>query len=151
MARSGFIAWLTLILVAVAGALAPSASAASPTIERINIDDTFVDQISCGFTVTIQMQGFIIFRNFSDKRISQLETSNIAFTATGPTGNSVTAKDVGADLTHVMPGPAVVASFSGQETFGFTGVLKINWTTDEVILEPQHTGDIEEFCASLAA
>ena len=44
MARSGIIAWLALILVVVAGALAPSASAAAPTFERIKVDDTFPDE-----------------------------------------------------------------------------------------------------------
>jgi hypothetical protein len=41
----------------------------------------------------------------------------------------------------------------GQVPFGFTGVLKIDLATDEVILEPQHSleGNIEEACAALTA
>lgn len=40
----------------------------------------------------------------------------------------------------------------GQIPFGFTGVLKVNETTGEVVLEPQHSteGDLEDACAALA-
>ena len=71
MARSGIIAWLALILVLVAGALAPSASAAAPTIERIEIDETFDDDfltVECGVPVTIHAQGDLTVRTFSGER-----------------------------------------------------------------------------------
>jgi hypothetical protein len=157
MARSGIIAWLALILVVVAGALAPSASAAAPTIERINIDDTFTDDIlteECGVPVTIHAQGFIIVRMFSGERTgpAQLTTLNVTVTATATSGgNSVTVKDVGGDLERVEPDGTAVLSIFGQVPFEFAGVLKIDLETDEVILEPQHIVDVEEICATLTA
>ena len=157
MARSGIIAWLALILVVVAGALAPSASAAPPTIERINIDDTGVDDIlteECGVEVTFQAQGFVIVRTFSGERTGPAELATVAVTVTATAdGNSVTVKDVGGNLTQVKPDRTLVLSIFGQVPFEFAGVLKINPETDpeEVILEPHHFVDVAEVCASLTA
>ena len=153
MARSGIIAWLALILVVVAGALAPSASAAAPTIERIEIDDTFVDEVltvECGFPVTFHAQGFIIVRTFSGERTgpAELTTLNVTVTATSD-GNSVTVKDVGGDLARVKPDGTAVLSIFGQVPFEFAGALKIDLETGEAILLPQHIVDIEEVCATL--
>ena len=155
MARSGIIAWLALILVVVAGALAPSASAAAPTIERIEIDDTFPDDIlteECGVPVTIHAQGFLIVRTFSGERTgpAQLTTLNVTVTATSGE-NSVTVKDVGGDLTRVEPDGTAVLLIFGQVPFQFAGVLKIDLETGEVIHEPQHIVDVEKVCARLTA
>jgi hypothetical protein len=51
----------------------------------------------------------------------------------------------------VQPDGTVILSIVGQVLFDFTGVLKINPETDEVILEPHHFFDIEEVCAQLTA
>jgi hypothetical protein len=59
MARRGIIAWLAFILLVVAGAVAPSASAAAPTIERFDIDETELDPFfteECGVEVTEHVQ-----------------------------------------------------------------------------------------------
>jgi hypothetical protein len=154
MARSGIIAWLALILVVVAGALAPSASATPPTFERINVNETFFDQDlsdECGFDVTVHEQGHVTIREFSGKRAEDvLVTLNIAVTVTGRTGNSVTVRNVGKDLTKVQPDGTVVLKASGQSPFAFKGVLKVNLNTGEVIHEPQRTLNVQEVCASVA-
>jgi hypothetical protein len=156
MARSGIIAWLALILVVVAGALAPSASAAQPNIERINVDETFVDEElseACDFEVTFHAQSDITVRTFSGERTgpAQLVTLHGTVTATGPTGNSVTVRDVGGDLERVEPDGTLVLLIFGQVPFAFTGALKIDLETGEAILEPQHIVDVDEVCARLTA
>ena len=155
MARSGLIAWLALILVAVAGALAPSASAAQPTIERINVDDTFHDDElsdACGFEVTFHAQSDITVRTFSDDRTGPAQLVTLHGTITATAGdNSVTVRDVGGDLERMEPDGTLVLSIFGQVPFAFTGVLKINLDTEDAILEPQHTVDVQEVCTSLAA
>ena len=155
MARSRNIAWLALILMVVAGALAPSASAAAPTFERIEIDGTFVDEFlteECGVPVITTEQGHIIIRTFSGERTgpAELLTINVAFTATSGE-NSVTFHDVGGDLTRVETDGTLVLSIFGQVPFEFAGVLKIDPVTDEVIHEPQHSlaGNVEKVCARL--
>jgi hypothetical protein len=137
------------------GALAPSASAAAPTIERIEIDDTFPDPVltdECGVPVTFHAQGFITVRTFSGERTGPVQPStlNVTITATSPEG-SVTVKDVGGDLTRVEPDGTAVLLIFGQVPFEFTGALKIDLETEKAILEPQHIVDVEEVCASLTA
>ena len=159
MARSGIIAWLALILVVVAGALAPSASAAAPIIERFDIDETAAEvedflTEECGVAVTAHAQGHLTIRTFSGERtgLAELATLNVAITATAG-GNSVTFRDVGGDLERVEPdGTAVLLIFS-QIPFEFTGVLKIDLETGEAILEPQHSleGNVQKVCATLTA
>jgi hypothetical protein len=155
MARSGIIAWLALILVVVAGALAPSASAAPPTIERIEVDETFLDEVlteECGVPVTFNAQGFIIVRTFSGERTGPAELVTLNVTVTATSGeNSVTVKDVGGDLIRVEPDGTAVLMIIGQVPFEFAGVLKIDLETGEAILEPQHIVDVEEVCARLTA
>jgi hypothetical protein len=159
MARIGIIAWLALILVVVAGALAPSASAAQPTFERFEINETATDLQNflteeCGVAVTAHAQGHLTIRTFSGERtgLAELATLNVAITATF-SENSVTLRDVGGDLERVEPdGTAVLLIFS-QVPFEFTGVLKIDLETGDVILEPQHSreGNVEKVCATLTA
>jgi hypothetical protein len=60
-------------------------------------------------------------------------------------------RDVGIDQVRVQPDGTVILSIVGQVLFGFTGVMKINPETGEVILEPHHFFDIEDVCAQLAA
>jgi hypothetical protein len=77
---------------------------------------------------------------------------NISLTATAG-DNSYRFRDVGADVVRISPDGTEILMVIGQIPFGFTGVLKINLTTDEVILEPQHSteGEVEEACAALTA
>jgi hypothetical protein len=55
-------------------------------------------------------------------------------------------------VIRVTPDGAMVLSIIGQVPFDFTGILKFNLNTGEVIQEPQHfTGDTTKACAKLTA
>ena len=157
MTRRGSITWLAGILIAVSSAIAPSASAVAPSIERVEINEVFPDEFlteACGVDVTTHLEGHLIFRVFSRQGTGPVEltTLNLAFTAMAG-DNSYRFRDVGGDLTLVKPDGTVVLSIIGQVPFGFIGVLKIDLETGEVILEPQHSleGQLEEICAALTA
>jgi hypothetical protein len=157
MARRGIIAWLAFMLVVVASVLAPSASAAAPTFERIEVDDTFADDFlteECGVEVTSHAQGHVTIRMFSGDATGpvQLVTLNIGITATSGE-NTVTFRDVGGDLLRVEPDGTAVLLIIGQVPFEFAGVLIIDLETGEAILEPQHSleGNVEKVCARLTA
>jgi hypothetical protein len=45
----------------------------------------------------------------------------------------------------------VILSIVGQVPFEFTGVMKINLETEEVILEPHHTLDTTQACELLTS
>ena len=49
------------------------------------------------------------------------------------------------------PDGTAILTTTGQLPFEFTGVLKINLDTGEVILEPHHVVDIEAVCEQLTA
>ena len=157
MTRRGIIAWLTCILAVAAAVLAPSASAAPPTIERIDIDETVPDDFltdACGVPVTTRVKGHVIFRTFSGDGTgsAQLNTLDIALTAMAG-DNTYSFRDVGADLVRVEPDGTAILSIIGQVPFEFIGVLKVDPDTGDVILEPQHSlqGNLEDACAALTA
>jgi hypothetical protein len=103
--------------------------------------------------VTSHAQGHLTIRTFSDGTgPAELATVNVAVTATAD-DNSVTFRDVGGDLTQVKPDGTLVLLIFSQIPFEFTGVLKVNPDTGEVILEPQHSlaGNVEKVCATLTA
>ena len=154
--------WWTRTL-ALAGAallavvLAATASAGAPTRERIEIDETVADELlseECGFPVVTTFSGHIIVREFDRaKGVVSLRTLNVLGVATA-NGNSVRIRDVGADQVRIAPDGTVILTIIGQIPFGpgFTGVLKINLDTGEVIHEPHHfTEDVAGVCAALAA
>ena len=148
--------WLAGVL-AVAALIAPSAFAAPPTLERIDIDDTFEDEFlteECGVPVTTHAQGHVIIRTFAGDKTGPAEvtTVNVAFTATSG-DNTFRFRDVGADLVRIEPDGTAILMIIGRLPFDFTGVLKIDLETGEAILEPQHSleGDLEEACATLSA
>jgi hypothetical protein len=152
----GVIAWLVGSLL-VAAILAPGAAAGKPTFERINIDETIADEFlseACGVEVTTRARGHIIIRTFSGGGTgpAEIRTINIALTAMAD-GNTYRFRDVGADITRVQPDGTVILSVIGQIPFDFTGVLKINVTTGDVILEPHHSlaGNVAKACAVLTA
>ena len=58
-------------------------------------------------------------------------------------------RDVGIDLVRVEPDGTVILSTVGQIPFAFTGVMKINLDTGEVILEPHHIVDTTRACELL--
>jgi hypothetical protein len=136
--------------------IAPAAMAAQPTIERLDVDESFPDAFlteECGVEVTTRAQGHIIVRTFSGEgtRAAELRTVNIALTATAD-GNAFTFRDVGADLVRIEPDGTAILMLIGQLPFDFTGVLMIDLETGEAILEPHHTvfeEDLEAACEAL--
>jgi hypothetical protein len=149
-------AWLLGMLV-VAALLAPGASAAKPTFNVIEIDESFADDFlsdACGVAVTTHIQGRIIQRAMDDTGtgLAVVSTVNVAVTATAG-DNTIRFRDVGADLVRIEPDGTAILMIIGQLPFDFTGVLKIDLETGEAILEPHHfTGDeLEQACAVLTA
>jgi hypothetical protein len=143
---------LSTALVVVLGATAAAAQA--PVKEVIEVDDEFVDEAlseECEVEVTVNITGRVTIFTFPDGQILQnLTTLNlqVVFTASD---NQIRTRDVGIDQTRVQPDGTVILSIVGQVPLGFTGVMKINLDTGEVILEPHHVVDIEEVCAQLTA
>ena len=134
---------------------APAAEGAKPSLERIVVDDEFVDEAlsdACGFEITGHAVGKVTLREFSDGRLATVNNVNIVFTLSA-NGNTFSLRDVGADVTKVLNDGTIEVAIIGQVPFGFTGVLKINPETEEVSHEPQHdteASDLEAACAALA-
>jgi hypothetical protein len=147
---------LLVVIAVLGGALGFSgtAQAAQPTIERFDIDDSFDAELlsdECGFPVTGVSEGHVIVRTFDDEDgLLQVLTINIGTTFSA-NGNDYAVRDVGADVLRVTPDGVVIDSIIGQVPFEFTGVLKVNLDTGEVILEPQHSTaeDLDEICQVL--
>lgn len=144
-------------MLVLAAAAVPAAVAAPPTIERIAIDDTFDDEFlteECGFPVSSHVGGHAVVRTFdgAGTGVAEVLTINVTITATAD-GNTYRFRDVGADITRVTPDGSEIVMIVGQIPFDFTGVLKIDVATGEVLHEPQHltAARIEEACAALGA
>jgi hypothetical protein len=149
---TGVLAVLGALLVVVLGATAAAAQA--PEKEVIQVDEEFVDEglsEECGVEVTVTLTGRVTLFTFPDGTVLQnLSTLNleVVFTAGD---NQIRVRDVGGDQVRVQPDGTVILSIIGQVPLGFTGVLKINPETEEVILEPHHVVDIAEVCEQLTA
>jgi hypothetical protein len=148
--------FLAGILVA-AVVIAPTAFAAKPTIERIDIDDTFDDEFlteECGVPVTTHAKGHIIIRTFSGDGtgVAEVRTISLGFTAMAG-DNTYRFRDVGSDHVQIQPDGTAILMITGQVPFEFSGVLKIDLETGEVIHEPRHSleGNLEKACAALTA
>jgi hypothetical protein len=156
MSTRRFIGWLAAT-TAVAAVLAAGAAAAPPTIERIEVDESFPDDFlteACGVPVTTTATGHVIMRTFSGEGTGAVELNTLNISLTAAAGDNVYRfRDVGADLVRVEPDGTAILMIVGQVPFGFTGVLKIDLATGETILEPQHSleGRVEEACAKLTA
>ena len=141
---------LTGLLVA---GTAMAASAAPPERETITFSDTFQDEFlteACGVEVTTTANGRITFLTFPDRPVGPQDLTSIHVDLLATAGdNSVRFKDVGVDLVRVEPDGTVVLMVVGQIPFDFTGVLKVNLDTGEVIMEPQHTVDTTRACRLL--
>jgi len=139
MSKRCLVGLMSGVLV-VCGLVASPATGAGPTFERINVDDTFVDEFlsqECGVDVTTTVRGDVIRRIFSgEKGLVEVNTVNLAVTATAG-DRTFRFRNVGADNVRVTPDGTVVLSIIGQVPFEFAGVLKINPETGEVILEPK--------------
>lgn len=154
--RSRVLVASLLALVAVA-VLVPAAPAAKPEIEVIKIDDTGPDEFlteECGVPVTFHAVGRVTLRTFEQNGagLLALNTVNIAITVTSG-DNSYRFRDVGADHAQRTPDGTIVLSIIGQLPFDFTGVLKVNPETGEVLHEPSHSiaDRLDDACAALTA
>jgi hypothetical protein len=120
---------------------------AAPTIQRIELNETFTDELlsdECGVAVTSHIEGTIIERTFSGERtgVSQVSTNNVAVTAAAGV-RTFRFRDVGASVTRIEPDGTAVLLITGQLPFEFAGVLKIDLETGETILEPRDRSEQE--------
>jgi hypothetical protein len=156
MTRRGVTAWVVGVFV-VAALVAPGAIAGQPTTERLDIDETFLDEFltdACGVEVTTHAQGHVIVRTFPGEGTgpAEIRTINIGLTATAD-GNTFVFRDVGVDLVRIKPDGTAILMIVGQIPFAFTGALKIDLETGEAILEPHHSLEerLDEACETLTA
>lgn len=130
-----------------------AAWAVPPERETITFSDTFDDEFltdACGVDVTTTLNGRITFLVFPDRPVGVQDITSVHVDALAIAGgNRVRFKDVGVDLVRVTPDGTVILMIVGQLPFDFTGVLKVNLTTGEVILEPRHTVDTTRACRLL--
>jgi hypothetical protein len=145
------------LLFATLGVFIPVGLGGSPAIaappEVITISDTFHDDFlseACGVDVTTTVNGTVRVRGFDrETGLVTVATVNVDITATAG-DNTFRFRDVGSDV-FLQQGEGLVHLVTGQVPFEFTGVLKINETTGELLLEPQHTVDTERACAFLTS
>jgi hypothetical protein len=141
----------TLGLLIAVGVGGSPAIAAPP--EVIPLNETFHDEFlsdACGVDVTSTINGTVRVREFDrETGLVFVATINVAISSTAG-GNTFRFRDVGADVV-LQGGEGVVHLAAGQVPFQFTGVLKINETTGEVLLEPTHVVGTDRACAILTA
>ena len=135
---------LVLMLGGTASAIGP------PERETITFSDTFEDEFlteECGVDVTTSISGWVTILTFPDQPVGPQELSSVHFDLVATAGdNTARFKDVGIDLVSVMPDGTMVLMVVGQVPFEFTGVLMIDLTTGEAILEPHHIVDTTRVC-----
>ena len=141
-----------VLFTAVLSAAGP-ALAAPPATVREPIDLTFVDEDltdACGFAVEGRLLGTRTTRTFDHlgTGVQQVSTVNAAVTFSA-NGNTARTRDVGADVTRLLPDGTLVLSVIGQVPLNFKGVAKIDLATGEVIFEPQRQIDLDAICAAL--
>ena len=150
---SGVLAVLGALFVVVLGATAAAAQA--PEKEVIPIDETFVDpglSEACGVEVTITLTGRVTHFTFPDRPVGLQELFTVNMTVVATAGdNQIQVRNVGADVVQLTPDDTLIVTTTGQVPFDFTGAIKINLDTGEVILEPHHFVDIEAVCERLTA
>ena len=140
----GLAALLVFSLGGTAAAVGP------PERETDTFSDTFEDEFltdACGVDVTTSVEGRITFFTFPDQPVGPEDITSVHINLVATAGdNAVLFKDVGVDVVRVEPDGTVVLMVVGQVPFEFTGVLMVNLTTDEVILEPHHAFDTTRVC-----
>jgi hypothetical protein len=148
---TGVLALLGALLAVVLGAT--GAAAQAPVKEVTPIDDTFDDQFlteACGVPVTTTATGRITTFTFDGVVLQEMTTVSVSFVASAG-DNQARFRDVGIDQVRVQPDGTVILSIVGQVPFDFTGVLKIDLDTGDVILEPHHDVDTTRVCERLTA
>ena len=107
----------------------------------------------CGVDVTLTATGTIRFFTFPNRPVGpqDLQTFNVKVVATAG-GNEVRWQQAGMTMEHkVEPDGTVTSIIAARQPVHFTGVLKTNVDTGEVILQSPHSDDIEELCKRLTA
>ena len=131
------------------------AVAAKPVIERISVDDTFVDRFlsqACGVRVVTRAVGRLTFKTWDRTGTGPIAMTNVNVSLTARAGdNTYRFRDVGSDLVRRQPDGTLVLKISGQVPFAFKGVLKVDLTTGQVLHEPTRTVGTERVCAALTA
>jgi hypothetical protein len=127
-----------------------AAAGGKPVKETISFTDTFEDEFltdACGVDVTTSVDGRLTFFTFPDRPVGPQDMTSVHVNLVATAGdNSVRFNDVGIDLVRVEPDGTVILMVVGQVPFEFTGVLMIDLTTSEVILEPHHVVDTTRAC-----
>lgn len=126
------------------------AAVGKPEMETITFSETFEDEFltaACGVDVTTSVDGRLTFFTFPDQPIGpqDITSVHVDFVATA-SDNAVRFKDVGVDVVRVEPDGTVVLMVVGQVPFDFSGVLMVDLTIGEVILEPHHFLDTTRAC-----
>jgi hypothetical protein len=147
----------TLAAITATATAAPASAQEPPVVERVPIEVTFPDEFLtevCGVPVTTTVTGSVRTITFSGEGtgLREVTTLNLKLIASAD-GNTFRFRDLGADLVRVEPDGTAILMIIGQIPFSFTGVMKIDLETGEVILEPQHSTEDElaEACAVLTS
>jgi hypothetical protein len=148
--------WLLAILGALLVVVLGATTAAAQPPEREVIPFSFTGPFdllteACGVPVTINASGTFTVLSFPDGT-GPLELDAVSITFVfGAGDNQVLSRNAGIDLIRVEPDGTVIQTSTGVVGVIFSGVLKINLTTGEVILEsPQHVeGSIARVCQRL--
>ena len=154
--------------------LAAPAMAGKPTMERVAVDDLFVDDFLsevCGTEVTGHITGHITFRAFDDPSGTTVrELNNYALTAEFISAQAtIRAKDVGVDRVSYQPDGSIINVIVGNvqsfqvpgqgRVYADVGQTTVHITFDEngeasvEVLDTagQHDDDqLDELCAVLA-
>jgi hypothetical protein len=142
--------FLGLAALLVFALMETAAAAGKPETETITFSDTFEDEFltdACGVDVTTSVNGRITFFTFPDQPVGPQDITSVHVNLAASAGdNTVRFKDVGVDVVRVQPDGTAVLMVVGQVPFDFTGVLMIDLTTGEVILEPHHAVDTTRAC-----
>jgi len=144
------VSFLALAALSIVALAQTAAAVGPPEKETITFSDTFEDEFltaECGVDVTTSVDGRITFFTFPDQPVGPqaLTSVHVNFVATAGE-NAVRFNDVGIDVVRVEPDGTAILMVVGQIPFGFTGLLKIDLTTGEVILEPHHVVDTTRAC-----
>jgi hypothetical protein len=156
--RAAHLVTAATVTVAVIGGAGPALAAGPPVIDRQVFPATTTDETAFPCSLSVTFSGALTTRTFPDDGtgVVEVDTANFAVLLTGPAG-TLRLRNVGADVTRETPDGDVHVTVTGRAPFpdrlpyGFTGALRIDLGTGEVILEPQNTTTAEEVCAALGA
>jgi hypothetical protein len=158
------------VVVLVVGLLGPApAGGLQPDVFRITVDEV-ITITDCGFDVELSTVGFITVHQFfnEDGNLVEMEIANFSLTQTfsnPATGESITTRNVGPDITSVnQDGSFTVATIGlitnvivqGQgKLAGFSGVIVSTFDAEgnlvDVVFEGgPHDDFLAAICAALA-